>query len=380
MAAQGKKALVGLSGGLDSAMAALQLLEEGFDVEAVTMDTWDASIAERRGCGGGFCAGDGAECGKGCYGPQSAASVAAAAEVARRLGIRHLGVRLGEAFAEHVLDYVAAEYAAGRTPNPCARCNRVVKFGAMVAAARAAGAEFDVFATGHYARLEGDAAGRVALRAGADAAKDQSYFLSMVAQDDLRNVRFPLGGRTKADVREMARRAGWTELAERAESQDFVGGASGYGAVLPGGWGRPGEIVDAAGRVLGRHEGLARYTIGQRKGLGLGGGCGAAVYVTAIDAERNRVVVGPKDDLLGRELVAQGVNWGALAALPTEGLRCLCRIRQQHRAAPALARPAGENALSVTFDDPQLAITPGQVAALYDSDGRVLAAGWIAGR
>jgi len=358
-------------------MAALSLLEEGFEVEAVTMDTWDASIAERRGCGAGFCAGDGAECGKGCYGPQGAASVAAAAEVARRLGIRHFVVRLGDVFAEHVLDYVAAEYGAGRTPNPCARCNRKVKFGAMVAAARAAGAEFDVFATGHYARLEGDGSGRVVLRAGADVAKDQSYFLSMVAQGDLQNVRFPLGARTKADVREMARRAGWTKLAERAESQDFVGGASGYGAVLPGGWGRPGEIVDAAGRVLGRHEGLARYTIGQRKGLGLGGG-GDVMYVTAIDAERNRVIVGPKADLLGRELVAQDVNWGAVESLPTDGLRCLCRIRQQHRAAPALARPLEGNAFSVTFDDPQLAITPGQVAALYDTDGRVLAAGWIA--
>ena len=357
-----KTVAMGLSGGVDSAVAAWRLRQDGWRVVGLTMSIWDGSVAiPDKGLAG-------------CFGPGEARDLEAAAAVARRLGIEHRVVRLAAEYRQTVLDYFREEYLAGRTPNPCVRCNQRVKFGFLPEAARAAGVEFDRFATGHYARLaQNDATGRWELRRGADRSKDQSYFLSRLTQGQLAGVEFPLGGLTKAEVRQLAREQGWDDLADREESQDFIE-CKDYSVLFRAGDGRPGDFVTLDGKVLGRHQGIHRYTIGQRKGLGLGGG-GTPWHVLAIDAERNLVVVGSKEDLHTRHLAAGDVNWVGLAGEPGGEFRCEVQIRQQHRGAGAVVRP-GEGKLTVEFDEPQLAVTPGQIAVFYDGD-TVLASGVI---
>ncbi len=359
---QDKTVAMGLSGGVDSAVAAWRLRQDGWRVVGLTMSIWDGSVAiPDKGLAG-------------CFGPGEARDLEAAAAVARRLGIEHRVVRLAAEYRQTVLDYFREEYLAGRTPNPCVRCNQRVKFGFLPEAARAAGVEFDRFATGHYARVaQHKATGRWELRRGADRDKDQSYFLSRLTQAQLAGVEFPLGGLTKAEVRQLAREQGWDDLADREESQDFIE-CKDYSVLFRAGDGRPGDFVTLDGKVLGRHQGIHRYTIGQRKGLGLGGG-GTPWHVLAIDAERNRVVVGPREALYTRHLAAGDLNWVGLAGAPDGAFRCEVQIRQQHGAAGATVLPA-ENALAVEFDEPQLAVTPGQLAVFYDGD-TVLASGMI---
>jgi tRNA-specific 2-thiouridylase len=274
-----------------------------------------------------------------------------------------------------VLDYVGDEYRAGRTPNPCVRCNRRIKFGGLVEAARRTGLEFDAFATGHYARVERDpASGRFLLKKGLDPAKDQSYFLHRLTQEQLAGVVFPLGEWTKDRVREKARSLGLS-VAERPESQDFLETGA---ADLRGGEARPGPILDRFGRVLGEHAGIGHYTVGQRKGLGIG--AAEPLYVLALDAGRNAVVVGPRSALGSPGLTAQDLHWVAVAGL-SGPRRAACRIRYRHREAPALLTPRGD-AVLVQFDEPQPAVTPGQSAVFYDGDtvlgGGVIREGWPA--
>lgn len=344
---------VAMSGGVDSSVAAALLVAEGQDVLGITMDVLPS-------------------------GPRSAEPIAAARAAARALGIEHVVVELREVFARLVIEPFCRAYRAGRTPNPCVECNRHIKFGALLERARELGAEW--LATGHYARVGFDQArGRWTLRTGADAAKDQSYVLYGLTQEQLSRARFPLGGMTKAEVRERARRLSLPAW-ERPESQQacFVGDA--YGAFLER-WltdaVRPGPIVDRAGRQVGRHRGIAFYTIGQRHGLRIARG--RPWYVVAIDATANRIIVGEESELRASRLRMTAVNYVSLAGLPEGGASFRAKVRSAAPAAPCTARAQGA-AVTLEFTRPQRAIAPGQSAVCYDQDvvalGGVIDAAW----
>ena len=354
---------VGLSGGVDSSVAAWLLKREGWRVTGLTMSIWDGSVPiPDLGL-------------TGCFGPGEARDLEAAKNIAARIGIEHRVVPLAEEYKRTVLEYFREEYLAGRTPNPCVRCNQRMKFGFLLDQARRLGVEFEKFATGHYARVRFDAAsGRWQLRRGVDAEKDQSYFLARLQQTQLAMLVFPLGERRKDEVKEIARGLGWGDLAEKDESQDFIE-CEDYSVLFQAGDAPPGEFVTRAGKVLGKHRGIIHYTIGQRKGLELGGG-GTPWYVLEIDAPRNRVVVGTRAELSTRALAAGDLNWVALAEPPAGPLRCQVQIRQRHKAAAATVTATPGGRLEAAFDEPQFAVTPGQVAVFYDGDV-VLASGTI---
>lgn len=275
-------------------------------------------------------------------------------------------------FRELVMDDFVAQYGAGRTPNPCARCNERIKFGLLLELAPSLGA--DIIATGHYARIERDGAGRYRLLKGLDPGKDQSYFLFGMTQQQLSRTIFPVGGMEKRQVRELAARF-QLPVAQKQESQeicfipdnDYVSFLEESG-VIPS----PGEIVDAAGRKLGDHAGIHRYTVGQRRGLGIA--WKEPLYVTAIERENARVVVGPKCELLSSALFADQLTW---TDLPLSGeFRGTCRIRYRQQPVPCAARVQEDGCLRVDFEKPQQAVTPGQAVVLYDGD-RVEGGGWI---
>lgn len=362
MSATQPSVAVGLSGGVDSSVAAWLLKRDGWRVTGLTMSIWDGSVPiPDLGISG-------------CFGPGEARDLEAAKEIAARLGIEHRVVALAEEYKKTVLEYFREEYLAGRTPNPCVRCNQRMKFGFLIEQARAQGAEFDKFATGHYARTRFDeATGRWQLLRGKDSGKDQSYFLSRLKQAQLADLIFPLGELRKGEVKELARELGWGDLAEKDESQDFIE-CEDYSVLFRPGDAQPGDFVTRDGTVLGRHRGILHYTIGQRKGLELGGG-GTPLYVVEIDAARNRVVVGPREELHSRELVAGDLNWVGWAGAPAEPFRCEVQIRQRHKAAPATVT-AADGRLRAVFDEPQLSVTPGQIAVFYAGDV-VLASGAI---
>ena len=354
---------VGLSGGVDSSVAAWLLKQAGWQVTGLTMSIWDGSVPiPDAGLSG-------------CFGPGEARDLEAARAAAARIGIAHRVIPLAKEYRQVVLDYFRDEYLAGRTPNPCVRCNQRMKFGFLLEAARAQGVAFDRFATGHYARVRFDeASGRWQLLRGKDADKDQSYFLSRLRQDQLSQLVFPLGDLRKDEVKAIARERGWVDLAEKDESQDFIECAD-YSVLFQTGDAKPGDFATRDGTVLGRHRGILHYTVGQRKGLDLGGG-GPPRYVLEIDAARNRVVVGAREDLYARGLEANDLSWVGLAGPPAQPLRCRVQIRQRHRAAPATVSVAEDGRLEAVFDDPQLAVTPGQIAVVYRDDA-VLASGVI---
>jgi tRNA-specific 2-thiouridylase len=343
---------VGLSGGVDSAVAAALLVEAGYRVVGLTMSVYDG--------GAGACSSGGR--GHACYGPEEE-DLEAARAVAAHLGIAHHAIDVRAEYRTTVLDYFTGEYLQGRTPNPCVRCNPVVKFGFLIERAREQGVRFDRFATGHYVRVERLAdSGPVVLKRGIDARKDQSYFLYGLRRDLLPDLIFPLGRMTKAEVRERARSLN-LPVAERVESQDFM--SEDYTTLFRPDELKPGPILDEAGQAVGRHDGIVRYTIGQRKGLKIYGP--DPVYVVDIDAARNAVIVGPRERLLGSVLEADRLNW-LIDPPPTGPVRITARIRSHHVAAPATLEWGGGNSARVTFEEPQSAITPGQAAVFYDGD------------
>lgn len=341
---------VGMSGGVDSSVAAALLSRAGHRVIGVTMAIWDGTTAVAEGPK------------HACFGPGEEEEIATAARVAERIGIPFHVIDLRKEYRAEVLDYFRREYLAGRTPNPCVRCNHRVKFGFLPEQARRQGIEFDLFATGHYARIVGDN-GSFFLKKGRDTAKDQSYFLAFLDRSTLATTIFPLGDMTKGEVRTAARELG-LPVAERPESQDFIAGGD-HGALFDPGESPAGDIVDDRGTTVGRHRGIVHYTIGQRRGLGIDGG--RPLYVAAIDAQRNRIVITDKKRLFGRGLLAENANW--LAGEPPHGeFRAAARIRQQHAEAPATVTPLADGSIRVLFDEPQLAITPGQTVVLYEGD------------
>lgn len=340
-----------MSGGVDSSTTAALLVERGDRVIGLMMRLWSESGE-----------GDDLFATNRCCSPEA---VADARGVCQTLGIPFYLLNLESDFKRHVVDFFLGGYARGTTPNPCLQCNRQVKFGSLLAKAQALGADY--LATGHYARVCAEG-GTFQLRKGLDANKDQSYALHILDQGQLSHVLFPLGECTKDETRAMARRFGLS-VADKHESQDLCFITDGnYREFLrrriPGVL-APGDIVDTRGRVLGRHDGLAFYTIGQRKGLGIA--IGEPLYVIALDAPRNAVVVGRAEELGKAELVAGGVNW--IAGHPPEGeVAVTAKIRYRAAEVPATVTPLGAARARVVFDRRLRDITPGQAVVFYDGD------------
>lgn len=345
---------VGLSGGVDSSVAAALLKEAGHEVVGVTMKLWK----------GGPCGGGAAR--DACFGPGEEQDMERAAAFCRSLGIEYRTFDCADAYEREILAYFREAYRAGLTPNPCVRCNAAMKFGLLPRLARESGLDFDKFATGHYARVE-ERDGAWRLLRGKDPKKDQSYFLYRLSQEQLAGVLFPLGGLTKAEVRAEARRRGLA-AAELPDSQDFYGGEY---AELLGMPPREGKIVDTSGRVLGTHRGYWNYTVGQRKGLGIGGG--RKLYVLGVDACRNEVTVGGAEETRCATLRIADESWVA-GRRPDDG-PAQCKIRSA--SAPLDAEWDGASR-TVRFAPPGAqGAAPGQSAVLYRGD-EVLGGGVIA--
>ncbi len=354
---------VAMSGGVDSSVAALLLARQGRPLVGFSMQLVDRLAGETERYGR-------------CCSPDDFRD---ARSVAQDLGFPHYVLDLEREFRERILVPLAQDYAAGRTPSPCVQCNRSVKFAALLARARAVGAER--LATGHYAILERDRrSGRTLLRRAADEDKDQSYFLFDLSEAQRRRAEFPLGRLRKSEVRAIAREAGLV-TAQKPESMDlcFVAPGESYRDVLArAGLLRddaPGEIVDTAGRRLGRHEGLARYTVGQRRGLGVA--AGRRLYVVALEPRARRVVVGEAQELEREGCLVERVRWIPFDR-PGGALRATVKIRAGHAGVGARIEPLEEGRARVLFDEPQRAVTPGQAAVFYDG-ALVLGGGWIVG-
>ena len=352
------RVVVGMSGGVDSSATAALLLEQGYDVVGITLKLWPQDCVSR------------AE--DKCCGPQA---VSDARAVCHKLGIPYYLIDEAAEFQTRVIQYFADEYKAGRTPNPCVMCNQNLKFGRLIDRAGQLGAQY--IATGHFARLEkAPDNGRVLLKRGRDLRKDQSYFLFSLRQDQLARAIFPLGEKTKSDTREVARHC-HLKTADKEESMEicFVPDND-YGkflqqAKLAGK--HQGEIVNLQGQVLGHHDGIEFYTIGQRKGLGISSP--KPLYVIELDAAHNRVIVGDDSALEQTAFVAERCNWIPFEA-PCGPLEATVKIRYNHPGTPALITPGPGGKAKVTLHTAQRAITPGQAAVFYQDD-LVLGGGWI---
>ncbi len=345
-----EKAMIAMSGGVDSSVAALLMLEQGYECVGATMKL--------------FAPGDSIVCERTCGAPDDAADAAA---VAARLGIAHHVFDFSERFRRDVMEQFVHAYEEGRTPNPCIECNRCLKFDSMVRKMQEMGLDYVV--TGHYAQVVEDAkTGRFLLKKAVDVTKDQSYFLYTLTPQQLRHIRFPLGGLQKSEVREIAEKNGFI-TAKKKDSQDicFVpdGDYAGFIERYTGKGFPEGEFIDLDGNVMGTHRGIVHYTIGQRKGLGIS--AGHPLYVCGIDPERNQVKLGTNADLFTDTLVAENVNLIACDFM-TEPMHVHAKIRYRHQEQPALAWMTEDGRLHVKFDEPQRAVTCGQAVVLYQGD------------
>jgi tRNA-specific 2-thiouridylase len=355
---ESKRVVVGMSGGVDSSAAAAVLIEQGYDVIGITLKLWPQDCVSR------------AE--DKCCGPQA---VMDARSVSNKLNIPYYLVDESEDFQQQVIQYFADEYRAGRTPNPCVMCNEKLKFGTLLSRARQLGAEY--IATGHYARVHPNEDGsRMLLKRGLDPRKDQSYFLFSLRQDLLRHILFPLGELTKDDSRSVARDCS-LRTADKEESMeicfvpdnDYKGFLTKTNMVQP----HQGDIVDREGNVVGRHDGIEFYTIGQRKGLGISSP--DPLYVLELDPAQNRVVVGPAEALDKTSFLIDRCNWIPFETLE-EPIQATAKIRYNHPGTEATITPVDDYTARVDLHVAQRAITPGQACVIYQED-LVVGGGWI---
>ena len=346
-----KKVVVGLSGGVDSSVAAYLLKQQGYDVIGVTMQTWrsDACQAEASG----VCS--------------SQSAVEDAGKVAQCLGIPHYVLNFEKEFKSNVVDYFVEEYLQGRTPNPCVVCNRYVKWEALLNRSLEIGADY--IATGHYARIDRLPNGRYAIRNSVTAAKDQTYALYKLTQEQLERTMMPVGEYTKEEIRQIASEAG-IPVAHKADSQDicFVPDND-YAALIekqagdrvPG----PGNFVTPEGKVLGQHKGITHYTIGQRRGLDLP--MGERVFVTGICPETNEVIIGKNEDIFTTTVLCERVNFMAVEDLPNPR-RAFAKIRYNHKGEYCMLEKMADGKVLCTFEQPVRAATPGQAVVFYDGE------------
>lgn len=345
-----EKVVVGLSGGVDSSVAAYLLKEQGYDVIGVTMQIWqdeEETVLEENG---------------GCCG---LSAVDDARKVARTLDIPYYVMNFKKDFKEKVIDYFCEEYLNARTPNPCIACNRYVKWESLLKRCLDIGADY--IATGHYAQIQKLENGRFALKRSKTLAKDQTYALYNLTQNQLSKTLMPVGAYSKDEIRAIAQKAG-IPVAGKPDSQDICFVEDDYGKFIEETTGvsiRPGNFVDTEGNILGTHKGIIYYTIGQRRGLGLS--LKQPGYVIRVDKEKNEVVIGTKDKLLSNVLYADHCNFMSIPGI--EGtLRTRAKIRYNSPEVPCTLEMAGDDVIKVTFDEPQRAVTPGQAVVFYEDD------------
>lgn len=353
--------VVGMSGGVDSSVAAFLLKQQGYRVVGVTMQIWQETSCAVQEAEGGCC---------------GLSAVEDARRVAEVLDIPYYVMNFREEFQKHVIDYFIAEYQVGRTPNPCIACNCYVKWESLLQRSLAIGA--DLIATGHYAQVRMLPGGRYALHTSKTSAKDQTYALYGLTQDQLKRTVMPVGAYTKEEIRDIAAREG-LPVAGKPDSQeicfvpdhDYAGFIEKHAKRVP----PPGNFVSTDGRILGRHLGITHYTVGQRKGLGIA--MGHPVFVTEIRPERNEVVLGEAEAVLSSELTAERLNWMAIDGLSGGVLRAKAKIRYNHAGASCSIYTDGNDRVRVCFDQPQRAVTPGQAVVFYSEEGYVLGGGTI---
>ena len=355
------KVVVGMSGGVDSSVAAWLLKEQGYDVIGVTMQIWqdeDNVVQEENG---------------GCCG---LSAVDDARRVAASIGIPYYVMNFKQEFQKNVIDYFTEEYLNGRTPNPCIACNRYVKWEALLQRSLSIGADY--IATGHYARIDKLPNGRYAIRRSATLAKDQTYALYNLTQEQLEHTLMPVGNYSKDQIREMAEKIG-LQVANKPDSQDICFVPDGdYASFIEENADAPirqGNFVTPDGKILGKHKGIIHYTVGQRKGLGLA--MGHPVFVVDIRPETNEVVIGDNSDCFSDRLVADRLNFMAVDRL-TEPKHLMARIRYSHKGGECTVRMIDDDRIECVFDEPQRAVTKGQAVVLYE-DGHVFGGGTIIG-
>ncbi|MCH5253065.1 MAG: tRNA 2-thiouridine(34) synthase MnmA [Lachnospiraceae bacterium] len=357
-----KTVVVGMSGGVDSSVAAFLLKEQGYRVIGVTMQIWQKESEEVLEAEGGCC---------------GLSAVEDARRVAAQLDIPYYVMNFREEFQKHVIDYFVKEYRQGRTPNPCIACNRYVKWESLLNKSLALGADY--IATGHYAKVCQLENGRYTVCHSESDGKDQTYALYNLTQEQLRHTLFPVGEFDKKEIRKIAEEAG-LKVAHKPDSQEICFVPDGdYTAFIERETGKkevPGNFVDSEGTILGKHRGISHYTVGQRKGLGIA--FGEPVFVTEIRPETDEVVLGKSEDVFTGRLVAEHINYMAVDKFEP-GQKVMAKIRYSHAGAPATIETVEEDRFSLVFDEPVRAVTPGQAAVLYDGN-YVLGGGTIVGR
>ena len=340
--------IVGLSGGVDSSLAALLLKERGYHVIGVSMSIYNQDIPNLMPAGNS------------CYGPEEKQDIKDIQKFGDKIGIETHVFDCSEDYKRLVLSYFKEEYQHGRTPNPCVKCNAVMKFGLLGQKAKEAGISYDYFATGHYARIENEN-GRFLLKKGIEEKKDQSYFLYRLTQEQLTHTLFPLGTFTKAQTRALAQQKG-LDVYDKPDSQDFYSGDYNDLLQFPP---KQGVIMHINGQVLGKHMGYWHYTIGQRKGLGIA--YPEPLFVLDIDAHRNIVYVGTAQDTQKKDVFVTDLAWIAFDGTPDKPFKAFAKQRSAAQPAPVMAYPVAHG-LRVVYDEPQKSFTPGQSLVLYQND------------